>query len=125
MAATSVLSTDAEMLAMAGAGVSAAGFTDANKTAWGIQAEDFLCCLTNYDLVTNVATLGANFKLILSEYVSRYVGMCAIAYDMGQAVATYTSRVEAEDMINIHIFRITAIENLLLKGEMLASLGIV
>lgn len=120
MAATSVLSTDAEMLAMAGELVDATGFTDANKTAWGIQAEDYLCMLCKYDLVTNVATLGANFKMILSEYIARYVGMCAILYNM----AGYTSRIEAEDMINIHLFRIKAIEQILKNGESLTSLGV-
>jgi len=120
MAATSVLSTDAEMLAMAGENVDATGFTDANKTAWGIQAENFLNMLTNYDLVTNVATLGANFKLMLSEYVSRYVAVCAISYNM----AGFTSRVEAEDMINVHLFRMKRIEKILMKPENLTLLGV-
>ncbi len=120
MAATSVLSTDAEMNAMAGENVDVTGWTDANKTAWGIQAEDYLCCLTNYDLVTNVATLGANFKMMLSEYVARYVGICAISYNM----AGFTSRVEAEDMVNIHIYRMKVIEQILKNGESLVNLGV-
>jgi len=121
MVATSVLSTDAEMLAMAGENVDATGFSDANKTAWGIQAEGFLCCLTNYDLVTNVATLNSYFEEMLSEYVARYVGMQAIIYNM----AGFTSRIEAEDMVNVHVFRMREIEKLLLRGEVLTSLGVV
>ena len=121
MAVTSVLSTEAEMDAMAGENVDATGYTEANKTAWGIQAEGFLCALTNYDLVTNVATLVANFKPILSEYVSRYVGMQAILYNM----EGFTSRVEAEDMANVHLGRMKAIEKLLSKDEVLASMGVV
>ena len=39
MAATSILSTDAEMNAMAGENVDVTGWTDANKTAWGLHAE--------------------------------------------------------------------------------------
>ena len=109
MAATSVLSTDAEMLAMAGENVDATGFTDANKTAWGIQAEAFLNLICGYDFVTNVATLASYTKQILSEYVARYVAVCAIAYNM----AGFTSRVEAEDMINVHAWRMRAIEILL------------
>ena len=120
MAATSVLSTDAEMLAMAGANVDATGFADANKTAWGIQAEDFLCMLTNYDLVTNVATLGANFKQMLSEYVSRYVAVSGITYEM----AGFSSIVEAEDMIQVHVYRMEKIEKILMNGESLTNLGI-
>ena len=121
MVVTSVLSTDAEMIAMAGENVDATGFTDANKTAWGIQAEGFLCCLTNYDLVTNVASLKTYFEEILSEYVARYVGMQAILYN----ITGFTSRIEAEDMINVHVFRMRAIEKLLSKGEVLTSLGVV
>ena len=119
MVATSVLSTDAEMLAMAGENVLAAGFTDANKTAWGVQAEAFLCMLANFDLVTNVGALGVKFKGILSEYIARYVAMCGIAYDMNE----FTSRVEAEDMINLHTFRMKQIEKRL-TPEALASMGV-
>lgn len=124
MVATSILSTDAEMLAMAGENADATGFTDANKTAWGIQAEAYLCMLTNYDLVTNVATLGANFKTILSEYVARYVAMSAIAFNMGTVGATFSSLIEPEDMIQIHIHRMEKIEILLTNGESLTNLGV-
>jgi len=109
MAATSILSTDAEMLAMAGENVDATGFTDANKTAWGIQAEAYLVMISRYDWATNIATLNAKAKAILSEYVSRYVAVCAISYNM----VGFTSRIEAENMINIHIFRMGIIEKLL------------
>ena len=124
MAATSVLSTDDEMNAMAGAGVDAAGFTDANKTAWGIQAEADLCMMTNFDLVTNVADLGVKFKAIVSEYVARYTAMSGILYNMK---STFTSRIEAEDMVNVHIFRMKHIErivNIKRVEESLTSLGV-
>jgi len=121
MVATSVLSTDAEMLAMAGENVDATGFSDANKTAWGIQAEGFLCCLTNYDLVTNVATLNTYFKEMLSEYVARYVAMSAILYN----TEGFTDLIEAEDMVQIHVFRMEKIEKQLMRSEVLTSLGVV
>ena len=124
MTATSVLSTDAEMLAMAGELVDATGFTDANKTAWGIQAEDYLCCLCNYDLVTNVATLGANFKQMLSEYVARYVACSAIMYNMATVGAVFSSLIEPEDMVQYHVYRMEKIEELLKKGEVLTNLGV-
>ena len=124
MAATSVLSTDAEMLAMAGELVDATGFTDANKTAWGIQAENFLSALVNYDLTANVGTLGANFKQILSEYVARYVAMSAIMYNMATVGAVFSSLIEPEDMVQFHVYRMEAIEDLLKQGEILTTLGI-
>ena len=120
MAATSVLSTDAEMNAMAGENVDITGWTDANKTAWGIQAEAYLSMLINYDLVTNVATLGTYFKQILNEYVARYVAVSGISYNM----AGFTSRVEAEDMINVHFKRMKEIERILKDTESLTNLGV-
>ena len=120
MVATSVLSTDAEMLAMAGENVKAAGFTDANKTAWGLQAEADLCLLANYDLVTNVASLGAKYKPALSEYVARYVAVSGILYNM----VDFTSRVEAEDMVNIHIARMEKLEKRF-TPEAFATMGVV
>lgn len=109
MVATSILSTDAEMLAMAGENVDATGFTDPNKTAWGLQAEAYLATLARYDFSTNVATLTGVTAEMLSEYVSRYVAICAISYNM----AGFTTRIEAEDMINVHAFRMRQIERLL------------
>lgn len=120
MVATSILSTDAEMLAMAGENVDVTGFTDPNKTTWGVQAEAFLCMLTNYDLATNVATLGAKFKAILSEYVSRYVAISAIMYNP----AGFTTLIEAEDIVTVHIYRMQQIEKILTDGESLTNLGV-
>ena len=120
MAATSILSTDAEMNAMAGEQVDATGFTDANKTAWGIQAEAYLCMIANYDLVTNVAALGAKFKAILSEYVARYVAMSAIFFNTG---TFENGLIEAEDMAQLHIYRMEKIEQVL-KSEALATMGV-
>ena len=109
MAATSVLSTDDEMNAMAGENVDTTGWTDANKTAWGIQAEAFLVAAARYDFVTNVAGLGAKTKAILSEYVARYTGMSGILFNMN----AFTSRIEAEDMINVHLFRMKEIKTII------------
>ena len=116
MVATSVLSTDAEMLAMAGELVDATGFSDDNKTAWGIQAENYLSALCNYDLTTNVAKIGAHFKLMLSEYVARYVACSAIMYNMATVGAVFSSLIEPEDMVQFHVYRMESIEALLLKG---------
>lgn len=109
MAATSILSTDAEMNAMAGENVDATGWTDANKTAWGLQAECYLNVLSTFNYSDNFGTLNVDVKYILSEYVARYVGMCGILHNM----AGYTSRSEAENMVNVHLFRMRQIENLL------------
>ncbi len=113
MAATSILSTDDEMNAMAGELVDTTGWTDANKTAWGIQAEAYLCAISKYDWVVNVATIDASTAEMLSEYVARYVAMSGIAYNMATVGATFSSLIEPEDMIQVHVYRMEKIEELL------------
>lgn len=115
MVATSIMSTDAEMVAMAGKNVDATGFTDGNKTAWGLQAENFLNVISRHDLSTDFASLTTNTKLILSEYVARYVGMSAIAFNM----AAFTSRIEAENMLIVHFRRMRAIEKLIAEQKVI------
>ena len=92
----------------AGANVSTA-VVDANYNSWIEEAEGYLCNLTKYDLITNWASLNAVYKLIFTEYVSRYAANEAIKYDM----SGYTSRIEAEDLVNINIFRMEEINKLL------------
>ena len=123
MVVTSVLSTDAEMIAMAGSDVDTTGFSDDNKTAWGIQAEAFLCMATNYDLVTNVADLKAKFKAILSEYVARYVAMSGLGFNpLGKSGSK--TRIQFEDETQVHVFRMNKIEKQLAVEESLTSLGV-
>jgi len=124
MVATSVLSSDAEMLAMAGELIDATGFTDDNKTAWGIQAENYLSALVNYDLTANVATLSPNYIKMLSEYVARYVACSAIMYNMATVGAIFSSLIEPEDMIQFHVYRMEKIEGLLKEGDILKEMGI-
>jgi len=124
MVVTSVLSTDAEMDAMAGELVDATGWTDANKEAWGIQAENYLSALVNYDLTTNVAKIGENFIEMLSEYVARYTAASGIMYNMATVGAVLSSLIEPEDMVQYHVYRMEKIEELLLKGEILTTIGI-
>ena len=101
------------MNAMAGENVDVTCWTDANKTAWGLQAESYLNNLARFNFSDNFSTLNADVKYILSEYVARYVGMCGIAYNM----AGYTSRIEAEDIINVHIFRMKQIEKMIIEQK--------
>lgn len=109
MAATSIMSTDAEMTAMAGENVDATGWVDANKTAWGLQAESYINGVTRNNFSDSFAGLNVDVKQIFSEYVARYTAMAGIAYNM----EGFTTRTEAENMLNIHIFRMRAIEKML------------
>jgi len=101
-----VLVTEAELDAMAGENVDATGWVEANLQTWADQAGGYLCALMKYDLITNVGTLTANGIQIFAEYIARYCAMSGIAYNM----SGFTSRVEAENMINLHAYRMAVIE---------------
>lgn len=87
-----------------------AGFTVTMQDLVGVYTEAFLCNLLKYDIVTNWANINAIYKLMFSEYACRAIAIEAIKYDMK---STFTSRIEAEDMINIHAWRMNLIEEIL------------
>ena len=61
-------------------------------------AEAFYSNLARYDFVQNYGSLNTRTRAVLDEGVSSRAAIQLIAYDMSQ----YTSRVEAESMINLH-----------------------
>ncbi|MFW6173810.1 MAG: hypothetical protein ACOC5T_08700 [Elusimicrobiota bacterium] len=105
MAFTGTLTTEEEIDFFAGANASPS-VTEANKNTLTAQAEAYLNVLGKYDFVSNYASLNDEQKQILSEYCARLAAIGIISYDM----STYTSRIEAEDMINIHWARLNKIE---------------
>jgi len=113
MAFAHVLVTEAELDGMAGELVDATGWVEANKQAWANQAGGFLCGLMRYDLITNVGSLTANGIQIFAEYIARYCAMQGIAYNMATVGATFSSLIEPEDMIQLHIYRMEKIQELL------------
>ena len=108
---TTIIADTTNVAGFMGAGVNAA-FTETMQDLVGVYTEAFLCNLVKYDIVTNWATLNVIYKLMFSEYACRAVAVEAIKYDMG-TTATYSSRVEAEDMINVHVYRMQEIEKIL------------
>lgn len=109
MAYTGVVATEVELNAMAGENVDLTGWTEANKNAWMDQVEAFLCVLMRYNIVDAYTGLNEDVKRIFSEYAARYCAVQGIAYNM----AGFTSRVEAENMINVHVYRMEKLEELL------------
>ena len=109
MAFTGTLCTEAEIVFMAGENVDATGSVEANHNILVAQAESYLVSLSKYNWIDNIGSLNADIKGILAEYCSRYAASALIAYNM----EGYTSRIEAEDMINIHFARMRSIEKLL------------
>ena len=103
------LCSEAEIAVMAGENVDVTGDTEANHTALVLHAETFLAVLTRYNWVTNFGSLTIIAKGILAEYCSRYAAVALIAFN----TSGYTTRIEAEDMLNIHLYRMKIIEKLL------------
>lgn len=109
MAYTGTVATVTDINLMAGENADATGNTEANVNLLIAQAEAYLCCLVRYDIVTNWASLNTVIKKVFTEWASRYCGMALIAYNM----SGFTSIVEAEDMINVHVYRMKQIESML------------
>jgi len=116
---TVMLADTADVAGFMGANVNAA-FTVTMQDLVGVYTEAYLCNLIKYDAVTNWGTMNATYKLMFSEYVARSIAVEAIKYDMD----SYTSRVEAEDMINTHIFRLNEIKEILKDASAQDFIGV-
>jgi hypothetical protein len=119
MAMSITLADNADVTPYEGENIDA-NWTDSMRDEVGKQAEAYLCVLLKYDVVTNWASLPAVKKIILTEYVARTIAVAGIAYNM----AGYTSRIEAEDLINIHLYRINEIKEILERASVKDFLGI-
>lgn len=91
-----ILTTEAEIQQKSGANVSAS-FDTTMMTTSNLRAESVINCATRRNWSDDFGTLSTDVKQILSDFCSSFVAIEAIAYDM----SGYTSRIEAEDMINI------------------------
>lgn len=109
MVYSGTLCTEAEIATMAGENVDATGNTEAVHNDLVAQAESYLCNLCRYNFVDNYAALNEDVKRMLSEYCARYAAVALIAYNM----AGFTSRIEGEDMMNVHLYRMRKIEQML------------
>ena len=108
MGYTGTIATEADIALMAGENVDETGDTEANHNLLIAQAESYLCCMMRYNVVDNYETkLNADYKAILTEWAARYCAIPLIAFNM----IGFTTRTEAEDMINIHAWRMEKIEN--------------
>jgi hypothetical protein len=98
MAHTGIFATLAECAAKVGSGKSAGGWVEANINAWCLAAESTINCVCRYNFSDNYATLNNDVKYLLTDIASSLVAINGIMYNM----AGYTSRVEAEDLVNIN-----------------------
>jgi len=100
-----IMTTSGATLIKAGAGVSAIisgtgaeGLTaDEIITQFINEAESLINAMTRINYSDSYAALNADSKHILSEVASSLAAISCVKYDM----AGYTSRIEAEDTINV------------------------
>ena len=110
----------AEMKFMAGENVDATGDVTANHQFLHDMAAGYLSALLQDDVIAGYGNYKSVTKQILNEWAARFAGTQLIAFNM----AGYTSRVEAENMINIHLFRMREIQKELKEGSALKQLGV-
>lgn len=97
MADTGIFCTTAEVERKAGANCSAVSKAEAYTNDYVSQAESTINVMCRYNYSDNYATLDADVKAILKDIASNLAAIYVINYDM----SGFTSRTEAEDMINV------------------------
>ena len=96
MAHTGIFATSDEILVKAGENYDTS-ITEARINALCLQVESLINCICRYNFSDAYSTLNADGRGILSEVASNIIAIYIITFNM----SGYTSRVEAEDMINI------------------------
>ena len=105
MAHEGIFATSDEILVRAGENYDTS-ITEARINDLAAQSESVINAMTRYNWSDAYSTLNADVKRILSETSACLAANAIIAFNM----SGFTSRIEAEDMINVN--RDTALRNL-------------
>ena len=97
MVDTGIFATTAEVERKAGANVSAVSKAEAYVNDYMTQVESTINAVTRFNWSDAYAGLNTDTKGILKEVASNLAAIYAIQYDM----SGFTTRIEAEDMINV------------------------
>lgn len=97
MADTGIFATTAEVERKAGANASATSKAEAYVNQYMTEVESQINVISRKNFSDLFSTLNADAKGILKEVSSNLAAIYVIQYDM----SGFTSRVEAEDMINV------------------------
>ena len=97
MVYTGILATILDVKYKAGDNSSTVSNTETYINSYMTQAESFINVATRYNWSDNYAGLNVDVKGILKEAASNLAAIYIIQYDM----SGFTSRIEAEDMVNI------------------------
>ena len=95
MAHTGIFATSDEILVKAGEKYDTS-INEARINALCLQVECLINCICRQNFSDSFSTLNVDVKYLLSEVASNLVAIYIIQFNM----AGYTSRIEAEDMIN-------------------------
>lgn len=97
MVDTGIFATTAEIGYKAGAGKSSVSSAEAYTNNFISQAESFINAVTKYNWSDAYSGLNVDVKGLLKEAGSNIAAMYVINYDM----SGYTSRAEAQTMLNV------------------------
>ena len=97
MTDTGIFATTAEVQRKAGENADATANVEAYINDFMSQVESFINVATRFNWSDNYASLNVDVKGLLKEIASNLAAIYVIQFNM----AGFTSRVEAEDMINI------------------------
>ena len=97
MSDTGIFATTTQVSYKCGSGASATSNTEAYINNFMFQAESYINSVCRYNFSDNYSTLNDDTKGILQEAATAIAAIYVIQYDM----SGFTSRIEAEDMINI------------------------
>ena len=121
MAYTANIVTVAEMQFMAGENVDATGDVEANHIILQDWAEAYLSDLLGTNLGgTGFSDLDSTLRTMISEWAACFGGNHLIKFNM----AGYTTRQEAEDIIDVNLDRMAKIEKRLIEGKTKTNLGL-
>jgi len=97
MADTGIFATTLQVQNKAGVNASAVSNTEVYINDFMFQAESKINTVTRYNWSDNFAALNVDVKGVLAEAASNLAAIYVITYDM----SGFTTRTEAENMINI------------------------
>ena len=97
MAHTGIFATSDEIILKAGAGASATATTEARINALCKQVESYINTKTRTNYSDTFSALNIDVQGILTEAESNLVAIYLITFDL----SGFTTRVEAEDILNI------------------------
>jgi predicted butyrate kinase (DUF1464 family) len=97
MADTGIFATTAEVNYKTGSGASAVSKAEAYVNSYMTQVESYINSVCRYNFSDNYTTLNVDTKGVLKLIATDLAAIYVIIYNM----SGYTSRIEAEDMINV------------------------